>query len=98
MSVIPLFSQVFTYANDNQTLSCEKNTYYFEDKTKGLNFENIHKLPDKAFKKSADSTVNFGITESVIWVYFDLKNFTDEWPLFKYSSHSKGGRFPDFRK
>lgn len=78
LSALPVFSQVFTYTNANQFLSCEKNVYYFEDKTKGLNFENIHKLPDKAFKKSADSTVNFGITESVIWVYFDLKNFTNE--------------------
>lgn len=71
--------EVITYENSAQVLPLGQRVYYLEDPTRTLSIQNI--LTDSVqsrFRKSEHEQLNFGNTESSVWLKFTVQNLSDE--------------------
>jgi two-component system, sensor histidine kinase LadS len=68
----------FLYRNTSELVSIDSSVYYFIDSSKNLNFAQIKHLPENVFKLNEKKYVNFGNTESTIWLRIDLVNQLNE--------------------
>ena len=69
------FAQSILDVSNSTVLDIKKNRFYYEDKTGKLSFEEIQNAKfDKNFQLSDKEILNYGFTNSVIWLKIKLKN------------------------
>ena len=70
-----------TYTADQTLMDIGQHVLYYKDPSNTLNLEQIQKLPDATFQKSASPILKLGNTTASTWLKIVLKNQTDV-PLF----------------
>src|SRR5690554_5644627 len=73
----------YIFNNQDVLFPIDKGVGVYIDETKELTITEIVK---KQFQMDTDSNLNFGITDSKVWVKFQIKNQTEEENLFLMAS------------
>lgn len=73
----------YIFDNDQLLFGINKGVGIYIDETKELSITDVVK---KQFVIDADSNLNFGITDSKVWIRFQVKNQTEEEDLFIMAS------------
>lgn len=91
--ILLLFNSGISYASDGRIdyifdneqllLGIDKGVGVYIDETKELSITDVVK---KQFLIDTDSNLNFGITDSKVWIRFQIKNQTEEEDLFLMAS------------
>lgn len=78
ISIISSAQTPFVYKSTSELVSIEPSVYYYVDSSQHQSFEQIKQLPAGAFRLNTKKYLNFGNTENVIWLRFDITNQSNE--------------------